>query len=526
MRHSSVVFLFLASAALVQAVAHTAAAEERLVGPGQAYASIGDALADAVTGDVIVISAGTYAEALSTRMGGVTLRAASGEDVVVQTAGRVLDVQHADTTVEGLILDGEYGDRSPLRVQADGFTLRNAEVRRSTRDCVALGGVSNVLIEGSEIHRCLRSTSALCAAPGCREDAHGVSGGAVRGVTLRNTEIHTFSGDALQFDPGRDDAGWSDVRVESCRLWLAPLATAEGGFAAGVVAGENAIDTKTSNAVTAPAVLTVIDTSAWGFRGGLIDNMAAYNIKENVLAHFDRVHVYDSEIAFRLRGATGSRPRGAQVAIQNAVVYDVDTGIRYEDEIMPVRVWASTFGADVGRHFQDASAPSNVILAENLLFLASALPDEAMGTSSLAVDATTFVDAPGHDYHLAEGASPIDAGTDLPEVTSDRDGNARPIGVAHDVGAYEWCASGSCAPAADAGGPSLDAGPPGLDGGARPDGGTGPGADAGGDGGASEPSGTEGGCCSTVGKGSPKTALTVFAILASVVVVRRRRKRP
>ena len=76
---------------------------------------------------------------------------------------------------------------------------------------------------------------------------------------------------------------------------------AENGFAAGAVPGENAMDTKAA-AANVRSRITVRDTIASGFRGGLISNMAAFNFKENVDATVDGVTVFDSEIAFRLRG--------------------------------------------------------------------------------------------------------------------------------------------------------------------------------------------------------------------------------
>ena len=57
-----------------------------------------------------------------------------------------------------------------------------------------------------------------------RRDAHGVTGGAVTNLTIKDTEIHTFSGDAIQFDPGRWEPGWNDIHISGCKLWLEPLA--------------------------------------------------------------------------------------------------------------------------------------------------------------------------------------------------------------------------------------------------------------------------------------------------------------
>ena len=318
-----------------------AGATEWFVAPGATgsgtaaspFGSVQQGLDAAQPGDVVSLRAGTYAETLVTRRSGaratpITLRGDPGAPgALITAAGRVLRVDHGFLAVEDLVLDGQYGagDIVDANDGADGLVLRRVEIRRTSQDCVDLGALSDVLIEGARIHHCLNAT-------GGRTDAHGVTGGAVRNLVIRDTEIHSFSGDAMQFDPGRALPGWSGVRVERCRLWLEPLPSAENGFAAGSVPGENAIDTKTH--ATAPrAELTVVDTVAWGYRGGLISNMAAFNLKERVDAVLDRVTVYDSEIAFRLRGATASVPEGAHVRVQNAVVYDVDTAFRYEDAI-------------------------------------------------------------------------------------------------------------------------------------------------------------------------------------------------
>jgi len=510
----------LLAAAGALALAPSARAEDRHVGPGEAYASVGAALGDAVDGDVVIIAAGTYEESLVTEAPGVTLRA-DGEVVVTSDASRVLDVQHPRTTVEGLVLDARFSGRG-VRIDdgADDTILRDVEVRNAGNHCVDLRVVDGVRIERSLIHHCLQSARDGCDADDCREDAHGIVGGQATGLVVVDTEIHTFSGDAIQLDSGRGTPQW-DLRVERCRLWSAPLPEAIGGYAAGVNPAENAIDTKTSDTITAPASLTVIDTVAYGFTDTLIGSGAAYNIKENVRAVFDRVTVYDSTYAFRLRGRTGSRPRGATVRVDNAVVYDVGQAFRYEDGLAAsdVELRYVTIGAGVERPFQDETAVgASVIDAHDVLLLGDALPAELAGGSSLAVGASAFVDPSAHDYHLADGAAPIDAAAPS-DVAVDRDGNARPVGAASDVGAYEHCGEG-CAPAADAGPPpGVDAGPPaGADAGSPSDGG-GVAIDAGGGG----SSGGDGcGCHASGGRGPTWPALVCVALF---VAARRRRVR-
>lgn len=485
-------------------------------GPGDAFATIGGALSAAASGDIVTVRAGTYAEAVTTAAEGVTLRAEAGDgEVLITTSGRVLDVSHRGFTVEGVVLDGQFGDRDAVRVRADEFTMRTVEVRSSARDCVDLGDVADVLIEGSRIHHCLNSTSPGCSDASCRGDAHAVVGGAVRRLTIRDSELYAFSGDGFQADPSRSDAGWDDVRIVGCRIWLAPLAEAVGGFAAGVVPGENAVDTKTSDTRAEPARLTVHDTVVFGFRGGLISNMAAFNLKENVSARVDRVTVRDSEIAFRIRGATSSRPRGALASISNAVIFDVDTAVRYEDGLDQVVLTNSTFGGDVARAFQDVSRDgASTIAAQNVLVLAASLPTElSVGTHATAAS-SDFVDSAGHDYHLVAGAGAINTGVTVRDLLTDRDGTARPAGEGYDIGAYELCAS-ACSP--------VDGGVPVPDGGA-PD--VGP--DAGAldaapspDGGAVDPS-EGGGCGCRVGSRRRAAWPGALAALALVAWMRRR----
>ena len=415
-------------------------AEEFFVGGDSAHVSINAALSVAEDGDLVIVRPGRYEETIETRAPGVTIRAAEGGEVLVTTPGYVLRVRHERITVEGLTLDGQFSDRDGVQVRGEshGLTLRNVEVRNVGSDCVDMGSQRDVTIEGCLIHHCLLAEGPNCDEPNCRGDAHGIAGAAMRNLTVRDTEIHTFSGDALQLDAGRNEPGWSGLVIEGCRIWLGPLTQAVGGFAAGIIPGENALDTKTSNTVMEPAEVTVRNTHVWGFRGGLIGNMSAFNLKENVRVHLHRVTVSDSEIAFRLRGRTGSRPRGAQVTISNAVVYNVDKVVRYEDDIDVVRMYNTTLGGDIGRLFQDASQ-SGRIEGRNVLVQRDALPEQLLGGRNLAVNAACFVDPRQGNYQLMPDCAAIDTGEMLADVTVDRLGISRPQGVGWDIGAYEFC---------------------------------------------------------------------------------------
>lgn len=430
-------------AALLLALPLSAQADQWFVAPGAAgngssaapFGTIQQALGAAQPGDTITIAAGTYAESLTTVRAGaagapITIQAAPGGAVIVTKAGRVLTVRHPHVVVDGLVIDGQYGASDTVKIEsaADGFVLRRATVRRSSRDCIDMSGPSGVLIEQSTIHNCLWWN-------GGRQDAHAVVAGAVRDLTLRGLDVHTFSGDGFQVDPGRSAAGWDRVVIEDSTFSLQPLAAAENGFAAGMVPGENAVDTKIN--VGAPrASLTIRNTIAAGFRGGLINNMAAFNLKEQVDVVVERVTVRDSEIGFRVRGPGANG--GAWVRVQNAVLHDVTTGVRYEDDIESLEVVHTTFGAGVSQAFDDANSGRGGVNVSNSLFLAGTLPVEApAGGGNLAVGTAAFLNAAGHDYALAPGSPAIDSAGPAAEVVDDRAGAARPQGAASDIGAFE-----------------------------------------------------------------------------------------
>lgn len=437
------------AAALFLATAESGAAELYVApngtGDGGRAAPLGRvqaALDKALPGDVVWVLPGTYTESLRTVRDGrpdapIRLKATGPKGSAVVTAsGRVLLVDHADLVVEGLVLDGQYGpaDTVAVRDAADRLVLRDLEVRRSSRELIDMAGPRDVLIERCLLHHALD-------AAGGRTDAHAVAAGTVRNLTIRDSEIHTFSGDGLQVDPGRAAPGWSDVTIERSSIWLAPLPAAENGFPAGTVPGENAVDTKASPSLPR-ARLVLRDVVARGFRNGLIGNMAAFNLKEHVAVVVDRVTVSDSEIAFRLRGPAGGDRGGAEVTIMNTVIYDTDVAFRYEDDIRNLRILNSTVGANVATAFVQAGPSSRNLDVRNVLFLGRK-PREAAGASNLGVPASAFANVRGHDYQLVPGAAAVDAGVSIQEVVGDRRGRRRPEGRGFDVGAHELEASSS-----------------------------------------------------------------------------------
>jgi len=411
------------------------------------FGRIQDALNVAQAGDAVTVGAGTFSETLSSVRNGtasapIRIRAAGARGTTIVTAsGRVLTINHAHQVVEGLVLDGQYGIDDLIRVSSTGhwLQLRNLEIRRSSRDLIDMAAPQGVLIEQCLIHHALNPTNG-------RSDAHGIVAGAVQDLTIRNTEIHTFSGDGVQIDPGRAAPGWNRVTIEGARIWQQPLPAAENGFPAGVPPGENAVDTKASPSF-ARSTITIRDTVAFGFRdSAYVGNAAAFNLKENIDATVDRVTVSDSQIAFRARGANSAAPVGAWVTVRNAVISNVNTAFRYEDNIERLRIVNSTIGTAVANPFVAASSSGAGVSTTNILVLGTLPSLISSSPGNMAVGPTAFVNAGGGDYHLTADSPAVDRGVTLADVTVDRDGTERPQRARHDVGAFEQRPASATAP--------------------------------------------------------------------------------
>ena len=413
------------------------------------FGRVQDGLNAAQPGDTVTVRPGTYSESIATVRNGtasapITLRSEGGRGTVTLTAvGTTARLSHAFHLLDGLVFDGQYGanDLILVRSGANNLTVRNTEIRRAGRDCVDMSNQQNVLFEHDVIHHCIWWNGTT------QVDAHGIVGGPVRNLTIRDTEIHHVSGDCVQVDAGRSAPGWDQVLLEGSHLWTGPLPAAENGMPAGATPGENAVDTK-SGGTNPRATITLRNIVAHGIRSGFITNMAAFNLKENVTVILDGITVYDSEIGFRIRGP-GSNG-GADVTLMNGVIHTTTYGIRYEDNIVMPKVWNTTFGSNVPNPFFAASSAGTVFDTRNTLVLGGTLPSQAGGGSNRAVSAAAFVNAAANDYHLAPGSPAIDAGTPLAAVTTDRDGAARPSGAAYDVGAFEYGVSAPPPPAGSA----------------------------------------------------------------------------
>ena len=373
--------------------------------------------------ELILVSSGTPDAAITVSDYG------NGKAPIIERLKAVGDY----VTYEGIVVDHQKLEGDAVRIRgARNNTLRNITIRNGTRDGIDADKADGVLIENCHIHHFLAGSF------DGQVDAHGMVFTDTTGITIRGTEVHHVSGDSFQTDPDRDRNTPDDILIEDCHFWTGPLNEDFNGlWRAGETPGENAIDTKMvkSEWGSLPRMrITIKNIVAHGFiKDGFIANRAVFNMKEKIEAIFDGVTVYDSEIAFRLRGTRGN----ANVSIKNAVIYDCEKAIRAEDNLSNLVVYNSTFGESIDRVLQFAGGSGGVDSWDwrNNAFIGD-VPSIANAPTNISVGPGSFANPQSGDYHLASESLLIDAGQTLSAVKSDRDGVDR--SAPYEVGAYEF----------------------------------------------------------------------------------------
>jgi hypothetical protein len=244
---------------------------------------------------------------------------------------------------ENILVDGEWTEGTLVKINADGVTLRNCEIRHGRHNAVTVYA-RDVVIESCKIHHVLAGTFRE------QRDAHGITGSPTN-LTIRNCDIGVTSGDSVQFDPGREP--WDDVLIENCTLWTAPLTEDLAGFRRGERPGENGVDTKQRSA-NPRSGLTIRNCLFHGWRQpGQIGNMAALNLKNHIQARVENCLFRDNEICFRVRGGTGEYG-GALVTIENCAVYQSQVAVRAEDQIRDLKIRGLGIGQGVEKNLDSA----------------------------------------------------------------------------------------------------------------------------------------------------------------------------
>ena len=322
---------------------------EPLGPPTTLHLEPGDDLQQAVDqmaeGGEIILADGVYEQAtmLHITKAGITLRAENSRAATILAAknfqvnpksnkGRMIRVDSPDVTLKGLTLKGQFQPLVKAVEAADRDEEENVAHRLLIDDCEVFH-FSHHAIDIDSDDSIVRDCSIyenLFGSNDERHDAHGVVTTNAQRLLIEGCEIYSCSGDCIQGERGI----WSDLRIERCHLYDQPLAEPLGGFDQGTFVSENAFDSKRiwggRNRVA------LVDCNIHGFRSKLIRNTAALNLKEGIDVVVDRCEVYDSEIAFRLRGH--SKGMKMWPVVMNCVVRGNDFAFRLEDRLQKFRL--------------------------------------------------------------------------------------------------------------------------------------------------------------------------------------------
>jgi hypothetical protein len=321
------------------------------------------------------------------------------------------------------------------------------------------GHVSNIVLRGSTGNR----NDVVLQGPGMTRSSygrvpHGIwTGGGVRGITIQDLTIRDFYHHGIVFNAGTQSPRVTNVRlVDIGTQFVKANPDGATGTNDGVVE-RSAFEYTTQAPGTYTNGVDVHTGQNWIIRGNTFRNIRAsvglagpavlmWNGSRNTLTEGNTFIDCARGIAYGLVDKAGATDHSGGI-IRNNVVFRAaglagDVGISVADspgtQVLNNTVYLSgTYGSPIEYRFASAS---DVILANNLIDGAVARRNGATGTETrtLRASAAMFVSASTGDLHLAAGAAAVDAGTNLANVTTDWDGDARPVGASTDVGADEY----------------------------------------------------------------------------------------
>ena len=155
------------------------AASTLVVGPGEAYGKIGDAIAAAIDGDTVLVKPGTYHEAIDFGGKKITVRSEGGKETTTIDATGMKDVsvvsfrtgETAESVLEGFTVTGGTGSMSQgenigggILVEGSEPTIRACRVTRNT--ALRGGGIGMVRVGSSLIEDCEVSENNAAGAKG------------------------------------------------------------------------------------------------------------------------------------------------------------------------------------------------------------------------------------------------------------------------------------------------------------------------------------------------------------------------
>ncbi len=386
------------------------------------WKTIGKSVTQAVAGDLILISPGTYAESLTIELTGTVLSPiefrANGGAVIIDGTVSTRDAVFV-TYSSYVILDGwtvQNAPRAGLRIDAsDHVTVRNGTFANNGRWGVFTDFSDDLLIENNEAYGSVLEHGIYHSNSGDRP-------------TIRGNVIHDNHAAGLHMNADESQGG--------------------DGIISGALVEGNAI----YNNGTGGGAAINMD----GITDSVVRNNLLYNNHASGIAVFQQdgavcsnnnqflnntiVMASDSRWAITIPTSNCTNNK-----LFNNIFY---TGHSYRGSISlgawPISGFQSDYNVVMDRFTTD-DGDSRLTLTQW----------QALGNdthSVIATPAQLFV-TPGSNFHLKSGSPAIDAGKTLANVTVDLEGIARPLGNGYDAGAFE--SGGSTATATATASPTV-----------------------------------------------------------------------
>ncbi len=388
-------------------------------------------------GDVLYVKGGTYTESLNINgadgnlQNRIFVRAAAGEQVVLQNSGEILDVRSDYWVFDGLEFDQQNGSSDAIQVHGgDGTTFVNCEIHSGQRYGIQIFDGDDILISQCDIHDFSTDGDAHCIATDPTN-----SGEVIRNFYLEHSNIWDCSGDGIQFY-AQDGTNPSDY--------------VDGGgivgnqfFKSSGFTGENAIDSKGANGI----LIQGNQISGFDTNKAIVVQKGCSNF--TVIGNT----IFDSNRGIEFRGEDGWHQSGHLLAYN--LFFDIANYYVIKlDDVANARVHSNTIvdspqadsiliengqGTVSGEFHNNLSFNSgtpnvtggghSLTYSHNGWFGTSSGGDLNHATDTTGAD-PLFVDRSSNNYSLQAGSPAIDQGT---QTTSPVQFN----GAAPDLGAFE-----------------------------------------------------------------------------------------
>ena len=394
------------------------------------WASLQHAVDSALPGDSILIHEGTYAgariEGSGTREAPITLRACTGESVVIDRPGPnnrhnsdlELETWEGDGRVSYWVIEGLEVTSAP----AWGIDVRGSEKAHS----------HHITIRGNRVHD-----------NGLSDGKSGIFAAFTDDVLIEGNASYHNGEHGIYVNNSSDRFVIRGNRVYDnidCGIHLnGDIESGGDGVMTGGIVADNII----------------YDNGRGGGAGINMDGVSDSVVANNLLYdnHASGIALFQGNGAVcsqdnRIWNNTILMPSDGRWAIIIASPECSDNQICNN-----ILYSAHSYHGSINiasRHIEGLECDYNIVVnrfttddGDSILTLAD-WHSLGYGTHSLmASPEEIFVDTSKDDFHLRPGSLAIDRGYDAPQVSTDLDGRPRPIGIGPDIGAYEYQAASS-----------------------------------------------------------------------------------